>query len=64
MKFEKDYVKGQIISAFNEEKFLSKHTVRLNLLNEDPEDIVNEMLKYAVENGYLRVDGDYYELKI
>lgn len=64
MKFEKDYVREQIISAFNIDKFLPKHTVRLNLLQKDPEDIVDEMLQYAVKNSILRVDGDYYELNV
>lgn len=64
MEFEKDYVRKQIISAFNEENFLPKHTVRLNLLKEDSEDIVDAMLKYAVKNGLLRDDKDYYELNI
>lgn len=64
MKFAKDYVKEQMISAFNGEKFLSKCTVRLNLLKEDPEDIADEMLRYAIEINLLRIDGDYYELNI
>ena len=64
MEFEKDYVRKQIISAFNEENFLPKHTVRVNLLKEDSEDIVDAMLKYAVKNGFLRDDKDCYELNI
>lgn len=62
MKFEKNYVTEQMKFAFNGEKFLPKDAVRFKLLNEDSENVVNEMLKYAVEIGLLLSDGDYYML--
>lgn len=56
------YAIEQIKSAFTADKFLPKDAVRGKLLGEDLENVVDEMLKYAVESGLLLSDGSYYML--
>lgn len=57
---EKEYVVEQIKSIFKTNRLIEKDTARLELLKLDLENVVDEMLKYAVESGLLEDDGNYY----
>ena len=57
---EKEYVMQQIKSVFEIDRFMRKDIVKFELLKFDSEDIVDKILKYAVESGMIEIDGDYY----